>query len=420
MWGTGSIQPGCPTRCRALWRRRWLGARSTQLSLVAAAVGTVCLLLHATGGQLSDLGFGGAENRRDLRLDARRTMFVFMFGFGAQIVVVRLLGLLPLPTTPPPALRPVSALFAIYGVAAALAAGLCEEVVVLGFLVGQLERARWRPAAVASAAVLVRMSFHVYYGAAVVSFGVWAAVWVVLYQRYRPRRLWPFIAAHALWDVQAFVVGIFGAVAVLGTAPMLVAVVSIGMRVGAFRFLQCQGWLLTARPEAPWPAGCLADLLPELRAAIAAALTPALVQPAVLVAATTAPGGAPALYVVVGQMRLTRHQRRARRKTKKMSRQARAAPWRDRLWLLCHPAASVGSTPALLAAVTRLTCSAELDPPAVTRRVSIWRRAALVAAAERVVTSAEAPWQAAQLASPYDAGDWPAAAARPQVIATTA
>jgi membrane protease YdiL (CAAX protease family) len=43
-------------------------------------------------------------------------------------------------------------------------AGVVEEVVVLGYLVHGLEQLGWRAAQVVAAAVLVRLSFHLYYG----------------------------------------------------------------------------------------------------------------------------------------------------------------------------------------------------------------------------------------------------------------
>jgi membrane protease YdiL (CAAX protease family) len=84
---------------------------------------------------------------------------------------------------------------------AGVGAGVVEELVVLGYLVHRLEQLGWRAWQLVAAAVLVRVSFHAYYGPGIVWVIAWAAASVLLYRRVR--RLLPFILVHALWDIQA-------------------------------------------------------------------------------------------------------------------------------------------------------------------------------------------------------------------------
>jgi membrane protease YdiL (CAAX protease family) len=87
-------------------------------------------------------------------------------------------------------------------VLASLVAGIVEELVVLGYLVHRLEQLGWRAWRIVVAAVVVRVSFHLDYGAGSLRIALWATVTVLLYLRLR--RLLPFILAHALWDVIVF------------------------------------------------------------------------------------------------------------------------------------------------------------------------------------------------------------------------
>lgn len=80
--------------------------------------------------------------------------------------------------------------------------GTVEEIVVLGFLVRRLEQLRLPTWAVVLLAVVVRGSYHLYYGWGVLPILAWAAVTAVLYLRYR--RLLPFIITHVIWDASIF------------------------------------------------------------------------------------------------------------------------------------------------------------------------------------------------------------------------
>jgi membrane protease YdiL (CAAX protease family) len=98
--------------------------------------------------------------------------------------------------------------YVVIDVVAGVVAGIVEEIVVLGYLVRRLEQLGLSSFAVVVIAVAVRGSYHLYYGWGVLPILAWATASVVLYRRWR--RLAPFMAVHALWDVGLFLAQWFG------------------------------------------------------------------------------------------------------------------------------------------------------------------------------------------------------------------
>jgi membrane protease YdiL (CAAX protease family) len=88
--------------------------------------------------------------------------------------------------------------------AAALQAGLLEEVVAVGYLSERLRDLRWKVPAIIAASALLRGSYHLYQGFGPffgnVVMGVVFALW---YQR--TRRVMPLVMAHAVMDAVVFV-----------------------------------------------------------------------------------------------------------------------------------------------------------------------------------------------------------------------
>jgi hypothetical protein len=80
-------------------------------------------------------------------------------------------------------------------------AGPLEEVVVLAFVVATLEQARRPRGEIIAVAVILRASYHIYYGPGVAGIVIWAAVFIWLYWRFRT--IIPLIIAHSCWDVAA-------------------------------------------------------------------------------------------------------------------------------------------------------------------------------------------------------------------------
>jgi hypothetical protein len=78
-------------------------------------------------------------------------------------------------------------------------AGFLEETVVLAFVVTTLEQARRPQREIILVALLLRASYHIYYGPGVIGVFVWASVFLWLFLRFRT--IVPLIAVHSLWDV---------------------------------------------------------------------------------------------------------------------------------------------------------------------------------------------------------------------------
>src|SRR5260370_63454 len=109
---------------------------------------------------------------------------------------------------PPPASRsrPISARRAYAEVllvfSASLTAGIVEETVVLAFVVTTLRQARRPLPEIVLVAVLLRCSYHDYYGLGVLGIAVWAAIFVWLF--LRTGSVLPLIVVHVLWDTTIF------------------------------------------------------------------------------------------------------------------------------------------------------------------------------------------------------------------------
>lgn len=92
--------------------------------------------------------------------------------------------------------------YTLYATAASLAAGVVEETVVLAFVVSTLRQAGRPLTEVAAVAIVLRMSYHDYYGPGVVGIAVWAAVFIWLY--LRTGSIIPLIIVHFFWDATIF------------------------------------------------------------------------------------------------------------------------------------------------------------------------------------------------------------------------
>ncbi|MGH9127274.1 MAG: CPBP family glutamic-type intramembrane protease [Acidimicrobiales bacterium] len=81
-------------------------------------------------------------------------------------------------------------------------AGFIEEIVVLAFLVVTLEQARRPRPEIIAVALLLRVSYHIYYGWGALGIFVWAAIFLWLFFRFRT--IIPLIIVHSTWDVTVF------------------------------------------------------------------------------------------------------------------------------------------------------------------------------------------------------------------------
>ncbi|HEX5190827.1 MAG TPA: CPBP family intramembrane glutamic endopeptidase [Streptosporangiaceae bacterium] len=92
--------------------------------------------------------------------------------------------------------------YLIYTLAASLTAGVVEEMVVLAFVITTLRQAGRPTAEILLVAVLLRCSYHDYYGLGVIGIAVWATVFVWLF--LRTGSVLPLIVVHVLWDANIF------------------------------------------------------------------------------------------------------------------------------------------------------------------------------------------------------------------------
>jgi membrane protease YdiL (CAAX protease family) len=94
------------------------------------------------------------------------------------------------------------AAYLIYTLAASVGAGIVEETVVLAFVVTTLRQARRPMPEIVLVAVLLRCSYHDYYGLGVIGIAIWASVFVWLF--LRTGSVLPLIVVHVLWDSNIF------------------------------------------------------------------------------------------------------------------------------------------------------------------------------------------------------------------------
>ncbi len=159
-----------------------------------AAAGLVFFLLIRNGEGLSSIGLSRDGWRRDLGYLLPVWVLVQVIPqevgsailSGAHISRYQVSG---------PALPTA---FVAVGLLMSLQAAVVEEVVVLGYLVRRLEQRGWTTTAVVVIAVLVRISYHLYYGPGVLPILLWATATVFAYRKIR--RLLPFIICHFVWD----------------------------------------------------------------------------------------------------------------------------------------------------------------------------------------------------------------------------
>jgi membrane protease YdiL (CAAX protease family) len=179
-----------------------------------AAPALVVYLLSVSREGVRSIGLARSRWRGDLAL----VLPVFGIAYLVpQVGGAYILAALHVKTLNPP-IGQHSGWYAGAALVSALSAGVVEEIVVLGYLVRRLEQRGWSVGAVVVVAVLVRVSYHLYYGLGVLPIVAWATVSVLLYRRYR--RLLPFIIVHVLWDTTTLLAGLYGA-KVIGVSALI-------------------------------------------------------------------------------------------------------------------------------------------------------------------------------------------------------
>jgi len=174
-------------------------AAVNQTAIAALAVVVVVLLSARRGISPRLLGLG-LPRRPGGGIAAGHTFRMGVWALaallaGGLVTVALETGKLNIPVHP-------NGAFLLYAIAASAAAGIVEETVVLAFLVTTLRQARRPLPEVVLVAVLLRCSYHDYYGPGVAGIAVWAAVVVWLF--LRAGSVIPLIVVHFLWDVTQF------------------------------------------------------------------------------------------------------------------------------------------------------------------------------------------------------------------------
>jgi membrane protease YdiL (CAAX protease family) len=93
--------------------------------------------------------------------------------------------------------------YLIYTLTASVAAGVIEELVVLAFVVTTLRQADRPLPEIVIVGLLLRCSYHDYYGFGVAGIAVWAAVFIWLF--LRTGSILPMLVLHVVWDATIFV-----------------------------------------------------------------------------------------------------------------------------------------------------------------------------------------------------------------------
>lgn len=155
--------------------------------------------------------------------DAKLALFLYPLATLFTFIVVRLVGALlgydpAFPSVDHPSTEYIAA-----SVASSAAAGFREEVFLLGLPVLVLRCARRGWTEIVVVLAVLRISFHIYYGAAVIGLLPWAVAAVFLF-RYT-QSVWPLIAAHSLWDLAASAIGFGGDLGELAVLWIVLAIV---------------------------------------------------------------------------------------------------------------------------------------------------------------------------------------------------
>ncbi len=186
----------------------------TQIGL---AVAMVFLLGQRRGVSFKTLGVSlprGRDGRVAYGLLTRIAAWaLFALIFGGIINALLQSGHLPTSQTGGPA-----TVFAVFD---SVQAGIIEELVVLAFVVVTLRQAGRPWWEVTLVALVLRGSYHIYYGPGVFGILIWAALYYWIYLRFRT--VVPLIVCHAAWDTVGFLSQRWSVVVVVG----LLAVVSV-------------------------------------------------------------------------------------------------------------------------------------------------------------------------------------------------
>jgi membrane protease YdiL (CAAX protease family) len=172
----------------------------SELGTCVLAVLVTVLLSARRGISPQWLGFGWPR-KRDGRPGAAQTLRIGVWAISALLVGGAVTGALSMGhKLGQPAHQDTS--YVLFTVVASLTAGIVEETVVLAFVVTTLRQARRPLPEIVLVAVLLRCSYHDYYGLGVLGIAIWATVFIWLF--LRTGSVLPLIFVHILWDTTIF------------------------------------------------------------------------------------------------------------------------------------------------------------------------------------------------------------------------
>jgi membrane protease YdiL (CAAX protease family) len=172
----------------------------SQLGMAALAIVVAVSLSGARGITPGSLGLR-LPKRQDGRLALGSSLRTGVWALFALVAGTAVTASLTSARFGQP-VRPDASYYLLYGTTASIGAGVIEEVVVLAFVVTTLRQANRPLPEIVAVAVLLRCSYHDYYGPGVVGIAVWATVFIWLF--LRSGSVVPLIVVHFLWDASIF------------------------------------------------------------------------------------------------------------------------------------------------------------------------------------------------------------------------
>jgi membrane protease YdiL (CAAX protease family) len=172
---------------------------------IAAMVPVALLLLSRTGQPPSSIGLGPFRVREDLAPGLGLAALAYALTFVATIPFLPLIKRGSSLVNPVP-LGHAPGYYVIWGISASATTAVAEEVFVNGYLLTRLQQLGWSPRRALALSLVLRTSYHVYYGLTfllTVPFG-----YVVTRSFQKNRRLNRAIAAHFLYDAVLFTIQI--------------------------------------------------------------------------------------------------------------------------------------------------------------------------------------------------------------------
>jgi membrane protease YdiL (CAAX protease family) len=173
---------------------------------VACVAPLALLLLSRTGQGPSVLGLGWPG----LRSDIWPAIGIIGASWGSEVVL--LIALAPVLTTnsrlnAPTPVGSVPHYYVIYGLLIAATTAIAEEVLMNGYLMTRLSQLGWSPTGALILGIVLRTSYHVYYGIGFVA-TIPAAYFLTRSFQKRGRLTRP-IVAHFLFDATLFTIAVF-------------------------------------------------------------------------------------------------------------------------------------------------------------------------------------------------------------------